>query len=192
MSQTSTRGLEGAVPPLRARTLIVGAAVGLAVLVAAVLLLVPRVGPQDESSYADQRNGLLADGPSVPPSLDGIDFGGQVSALLFVRARPSSALVAGWHAALPAAVRAWVVVQAGAQEQATPVGERPARVAGLPVVLDAGQVLSRAVGLPRPNDGAPGVGYAVVDRQRQVRYSTLDPNWPSNGFEVATISGALL
>lgn len=52
-------------PPLRARSLLVGAAIALTVLVISVLMLVPRPGPQDESSFANRRNGLLANGPRM-------------------------------------------------------------------------------------------------------------------------------
>lgn len=159
-------------------------------LIVSVLALVPRPGRQDESSYADQRNGLLAHGPTLSASLAGVAFDGHVTVLLFVRGLPSGAKVARWRAALPGGVRAWVVVQGMAGHQAI-AGQLPPTVGGLPVVRDSPQVLSRAVGLPQPNDGGPGVGYAVVDRHRQVRYSTLDPSWPSNGFEAGTISGAL-
>lgn len=58
------------------------------------------------------------------------------------------------------------------------------------VVPDPEGRLAAAVGLPRPVDGGPGVGYAVVDADGVVRYSTLDPAWADNAFEVATILGA--
>jgi hypothetical protein len=47
------------------------------------------------------------------------------------------------------------------------------------------------VALPEPVDGGPGVGYAVADGERLVRYFTLAPNWPDNAVEVATITGAV-
>lgn len=189
-TQVTAGRLPGARPPLRARTLLAGTAVALTLMIVSVLALVPQPGRQDESSYADQRNGLLANGPTVSASLAGVAFDGHVTALLFVRGLPGVEQVAHWHAALPGRVRAWVVVQGPAGRPAGP-GQLPPTVGGLPVVRDPAQVLSRAVGLPRPNDGGPGVGYAVVDRHRQVRYSTLDPSWASNGFEAGTISGAL-
>ncbi len=189
-AQVRAGRVPGANPPLKAGTLLGGAAVALTMLVVSVLALVPRPGRLDESSYADQRNGLLADGPTVSASLAGVAFGEHVTALLFVRGLPSGGQVAGWHAALPHGVRAWVVVQGLPGRQATP-GQLPPTVGGLPVVGDPAQVLGRAVGLPRPNDHGAGVGYAVIDRHRQVRYRTLDPSWPSNGFEAGTISGAL-
>ena len=55
------------------------------------------------------------------------------------------------------------------------------------VVVDPDGRLADAVALPTPVDGGPGIGYAVVDSQRQVRYSTLDPAYLVNAFEVTTI-----
>lgn len=48
-----------------------------------------------------------------------------------------------------------------------------------------------AVDLPEPEDGGPGVGYAVIDSARVVRYATLDPRWHENAFELDTIVGAI-
>lgn len=59
------------------------------------------------------------------------------------------------------------------------------------VVRDLDRTLAQAVGLPRARDGGPGVGYAVIDSGRTVRYATLDPSWRGNGFEIATIAGAI-
>jgi hypothetical protein len=58
-------------------------------------------------------------------------------------------------------------------------------------VSDDEQRLAAAVNRPRPNAGGPGIGYAVVDSDRVVRYSTLDPEWAVNAFEVATIAGSV-
>lgn len=58
-------------------------------------------------------------------------------------------------------------------------------------VIDPTGALAAAVALPPPVGGGRGVGYAVVDAGRVVRYSTLDPSWPGNAFEVATIVGAV-
>jgi len=58
-------------------------------------------------------------------------------------------------------------------------------------VVDPRGVLAAAVGMPTPVDGGRPVGYAVVDGQRVVRYATLDPEYLSNAFEVATIVGAV-
>lgn len=170
-------------PPLAARSVLLSVAVLVAVLVAVVLTVVHLPGPLDERTLADQRNGLLRGGPVVPARVAGVPFGGAPVVLLFVRSSPAPADVAAFAAALPAAVRLRVVVQVPGA----------AGAAGLPapVVEDAAGALAGAVELPTPNDGDPGVGYAVVDADRVVQYSTLDPSWPTNGFEAATIAGAV-
>jgi len=169
-------------PPLTVRTVTLSAAGLTALLVVVVLMVVHLPGPLDERTLADQRNGLLRDGPVLPQSVAGVDFGGHPVVLLFLRAAPPAGDVQAFAAALPARARLRLVVQSATGGDP---GGQPA-----PVVRDPGAVLARAVKLPRPNDGGPGVGYAVVDSTRTVQYSTLDPSWPSNGFEAATIIGA--
>jgi hypothetical protein len=144
-----------------------------------VLQLVRLPGPQDEQTLADQRNGLLLQGPQLPPTLLGISFGERPVVLLFVRQQPHAADVRRWSADLPRRAEVRVVVQS------------PGPVLGGDLVRDPGRALASAVRLPGSRDGAPGIGYAVVDAHRVVRYATLDPSWPGNGFEVATIAGAV-
>ena len=153
-----------------------------ALLAAVVLTVVHPPGPLDERTLANQRNGLLRGGPVLPASVAGIGFGGRPMVLLFLRAVPPVADVRLFAAALPARARLHLVVQSASGGD---LGGAPTTV-----VRDPEAVLARAVDLPRPNDGGPGVGYAVIDSTRTVRYSTLDPSWPSNGFEAATIIGA--
>ena len=173
--------MPGARPPLRARTPVLFAAVSGLLLSAVVLLLVRTPGPLDENTFGNQRNGLLARGAVVDPTVDGVRFGDTVVVLLFVRRAPSQSDVRAWARDLPGSVTVRVVVQ------------RPdsGSTSGGNLVFDRLGQLAAAVGLPRPNDGGPGVGYAVVDTSRTVRYATLDPSWRGNGFEVATIVGAL-
>jgi len=169
-------------PPLSVRAVMLSAALMTALLAVVVLTVVHLPGPLDERTLADQRNGLLRDGPVLPESVAGVDFGGHPVVLLFLRAAPAAGDVQAFAAALPARARLRLVVQSASGGDP---GGQPA-----PVVRDPGAVLARAVELPRPNDGGFGVGYAVVDSTRTVRYSTLDPSWPSSGFEAATIVGA--
>ena len=56
---------------------------------------------------------------------------------------------------------------------------------------DRAAQLADAVDIPRPVDGGPPVGYAVVDPARTVRYSTLDPAYLDNAFEVDVITGSV-
>lgn len=173
--------MPGARPPLRARTPLLFAAVSGVLLTAVVLLLVRTPGPLDESTFADQRNGLLARGAVVDRTVDGVNFGDTVVVLLFVRKAPSQSDLRAWAKDLPGYVTVRVVVQR----------PDPTTRPGGNVVFDRLGQLAAAVGLPNPNDGGPGVGYAVVDANGTVRYATLDPSWRGNGFEVATIVGAL-
>ncbi len=168
-------------PPLSPWAVLVSAALLSAALAAVVLTVVHLPGPLDEHTLADQRNGLLRGGPALAAQVDGVRFGGTPVVLLFVRTPPPPADVQAFAGALPRGVRLQVVV-------ARPDPASPALPA--PVVVDEDGVLARAVQLPEPNDGGPGVGYAVVDPDRVVQYSTLDPSWPTNGFEAATIAQA--
>lgn len=174
-------------PPLRPIAPLLFAAVGGVLLAAVVLLLVHTAGPLDESTLADQRSGLLRDTPTVPPLVAGVRFGTAPVVLLFVRQAPAPRDVRRWSAGLPSYARVRVVVQAPTPEPAPPPGPE----ARTGTINDPQGLLARAVVLPSPRDGGPGVGYAVVDVYRHVRYSTLDPSWRGNSFEVATITGAL-
>jgi len=163
--------------------LLVGTA-GLAALAAVVLLLVRTPGALDERTFADQRNGLVADEGSVAPSIQGVRFGGRVVVLLFVRGWPAPGDVAAWRAQIGSGADVRVVVQ-------TPQGAGPTQLAGVQVVRDPGAKLAAALYMPVPNDQGSPVGYAVVDRARHVRYATLDRSWAGNGFEVATMTRAV-
>lgn len=169
-------------PPLTARTVMLAAVLMTSLLAAVVLTVVHRPGPLDERTLADQRNGLLRRGPSLPKTLVGVTLGGYPVVLLFLRTAPTTDDVELFAKALPARAHLRLVLQ-------SPSGSDPVDPPA-PVVRDPGQVLARAVDLPRPNDGGPGVGYAIIDSTRTVQYSTLDPSWATNGFEAATIIGA--
>lgn len=173
----------GAVPPLPSWAPAAFAAV-LAVLLTLVVVLVVRpAGPLDQADLADQRDGLLLDGPVVGQAVQGVQFGDVPVVLLFVREAPSEAPLAAWAAEVPDAARVVLVVQGEGASATTP--------AGIEVVADPEQRLAAAVDLPEPNAGGAGIGYAVVDSDRVVRYSTLDPAWAANAVEVATIAGAV-
>ncbi|HEV2087875.1 MAG TPA: hypothetical protein VGR21_06165 [Cryptosporangiaceae bacterium] len=157
----------------------------LAALLTVVMLAVVRpAGPLDQPDLAYQRDGLLDSAPAVPAQVGPVRFGGRPVVLLFLREPPDRRRLAGWLAGLPDRAEPVVVVQSP-----TPLPVGPASPAR--VVNDPQQRLAAAVSLPEPNDGGPGIGYAVVDSERVVRYSTLDPRWCDNAFEVATILGAL-
>lgn len=158
--------------------------VALAGLLAVVVLAVVRpAGPLDQRDLAHQRDGLLDSAPVVPGQVGPISFGGRPVVLLFLRDPPDQRQLAGWLADLPDSADPVVVVQSPAA--ATRVPSQSTRI-----ITDPQEQLAAAVALPTPNDGGPGIGYAVVDSERVVRYSTLDPRWHDNAFEVATILGA--
>lgn len=164
-------------------------AAGLGLLLTLVVVLVVRPpGPLDQVSLADQRTGLLLDGPTVPPEVAGVPFGGEPVVLLFLREPPGAGVLARWAAEIPDRARVVVVVQPTGGD---PTGTGQAEETGIAEVHDEQQRLAAVVDLPEPNAGGPGVGYAVVDSERVVRYSTLDPAWRANAFEVATIVGSV-
>jgi hypothetical protein len=153
------------------------------VLTAVVVTLVRPPGPLDQPDPAYQRDGLLFDGPLVPLQVGGVAFGGRPVVLLFDRAIPPVPALADWLEHVPerAAVR---LVLAQAMPPAP-------GITGVEVVADPANRLAEAVRLPRPVDGGSGIGYAVVDSDGRLRYSTLDPAYLDNGFEIATIVGSV-
>lgn len=171
----------GVAPPLPAWAPLAGLAVLALVLVLVVGVLVRPPGPLDQPDPAYQRDGLLRDGPRVPPRVAGASFGDRTVVLLFLREPPAPQDVREYAAGLPPSSQLTVVLPARPQRLDLPV----------PVVADPDERLAEAVDLPTPVDGGRGIGYAVVDAERLVRYSTLDPAWRGNAFEVATIAGAV-
>ena len=160
--------LPGAKPPLRWWIPAAVAAVAALVLTFVVVAIVRPPGPKDDPVAADQRDGLLLDGPRLPPEVDGARFGERPVVVLFDRAEPSGRAYEQWKAVV-ADDGVDLIVRTGA----------------------AGEELSRLVGMPTPVDGGRPVGYAIVDPARQVRYATLDPKYLANAFEVDVITGAV-
>lgn len=178
---------------MRPTTLGLGGLAVCLLLVLAVLLGSRGPGPLDQPDRANQRNGLLLDGPTVEPSPPGLGLSDGPTVLLFVRSSPDPDVLAGWRGMLPTDTHVVLVVQEP-DPSSTGDGEAGssalAAAAGADLVVDPDGRLADAVDLPQPVDGGPGVGYAVIDTEGVVRYSTLDPAWPENAFEVATIAGA--
>lgn len=158
-------------------------------LVGSVLLGSRGPGPLDQPDAAQQRDGLVLDGPTVDPEVAGVHLRDVPNVLLFVREPPEAELLDSWRPSLPAAAVVTVVVQrdplASGQGGSRHLGTESPRLVS--VVEDPEELLAAAVRLPEPVDGGPGIGYAVVDAAGVVRYSTLDPSWPDNAFEVTTI-----
>ena len=145
-----------------------------------VVVLVRPPGPLDQQVLADQRDGLLDSGPAVAASVAGVQFGGRVVVLVFERNAPSSRRLAAWRSTLAPEREVILVRPAPATE---PLSGQ--------VVVDPAGTLADAVDLPTPRDGGVGIGYAVIDASRVVRYATLDPSWLDNAFEVATIASTV-
>ncbi len=160
--------LPGAVPPLPTWTPVTVAVVVALVLTLVVVLVVRPPGPLDDPDPADQRDGLLLDGPALPPEVAGVRFGGRPVVVLFERDEPAGPAFEAWKA----------VVTDDGVELVVRVGR-------------AGDELAGRVGMATPVDGMRPVGYAVVDASRTVRYATLDPVYEINAFEVDVITGAV-
>jgi len=159
--------LPGAAPPLATWIPAAVAAAVALVLTLVITLVVRPPGPLDDPHPAHQRDGLLLDGPALPPEADGVRFGGHPVLVLFERHKPAGPAFQAWQAAVTN--DAELVVRVG----------------------PAGDALARLVGMPAPVDGKRPVGYAVVDASRTVRYATLDPAYEKNAFEVDVITGAV-
>ena len=158
----------GALPPLRWWWPGLVLAVAVAVLAVVVTVVVRGPGPLDDPSAADQRDGLLLAGPTLPREVAGVVFGARPVVLLFERQEPRGPAFERWKRS----------VEDGAELVVLAGGPRA-------------EVLADAVGMPTPVDGGPPVGYAVVDPSRTVRYATLDPSYLANAFEVDVITGAV-
>ncbi len=162
--------LPGASPPLRwwlPLAVFLAAAITLTSL---IVLIVRAPGQLDDPDPANQRDGLLMDGPRLPSQLAGVSFGGRPVVLLFERTAPNGAGYAAWRDTVSDDGVALVVVVAGSPEAAE---------------------LTAAVDIPTPVDGGPPIGYAVIDAAGVVRYSTLDPMYELTAFEVDVITGAI-
>lgn len=145
-------------------------AVSAVVLTLVTALVVRPPGPRDDPHPADQRDGLLLDGPVLPASAAGVAFGDHPVVVLFERQPPAGPRFDAWRNRVTDGGVGLVVAVAGTEQAAR---------------------LAAAVRIPTPVDGGPPVGYAVVDPARTVRYSTLDPAYLDNAFEVDVITGAV-
>lgn len=67
----------------------------------------------------------------------------------------------------------------------------PATIGAVPVQLDPAGRLAVAYRMRRPRDGGAPVGYAVVGRDRTVRYRTEDPDVAAGLVEVRTMVDAV-
>lgn len=160
-----------AAPPLPPWVPVAAWLAGAALLAYVVLAVVPAPGPLDDPDQADQRTGFLIpreDARRLPPISGGLRFGARPTLLLFDRRTPGRRPLQKIISELPRGTTMTLVL-AGTKR------------AGL----------ARLVGMPRPRDGGYPVGYAIVDRERLVRYVTLDPTYLEHGLEIATVVEAV-
>jgi len=162
--------LPGAEPPLRWWLPALLFTVASVVLTIVAIPLVRSPGPRDDPRPAYQRDGLLLSGPRLPAQVAGVNFGGHPVVVLVERQPPSGPQFDAWRAQVGDDGVQLVVVVDGS--------DRAVSLAG-------------ALRLPRPVDSGPPIGYAVVDSARTLRYSTLDPAYLQNAFEVDVITGAV-
>lgn len=162
--------LAGARPPLAWWLPVAAFALVTLVLSLVVVLVVRAPGPLDDPDPAEQRSGLLLDGPVVAPVVAGVRFGGRTVVVLFERTPPSGPAYDAWRLVAGDDGVELVVAVAGREGAAA---------------------LATELTMPTPVDGGPPVGYAVVDAERRVRYATLDPTYVDNAFEVDVITGAV-
>lgn len=146
------------------------AAALMVVLIAVVALLVRPPGPLDDPHPGFQRDGLLRDGVELDADFEGVELGQRTVILLFERTEPEGADWEQWQA---------------------DVTEDGATLVVLTPNDPAHDQLVSMLPMPVPVDGGPPIGYAVVDSDRHVRYTTLDPQYLLNAFEVNVITGAV-
>lgn len=124
---------------MRAPAVVAGGAAVCVLLAVAVLLGSRGPGPLDQPDRAEQRNGLVLDGPTVEPSVAGVALQSLPNVLLFVRSRPDADALSAWRRSLPAAAQVTVVVQQPDASAGGPGARKPVMV---DVVMDAEQRLA--------------------------------------------------
>lgn len=162
-------------------------AVGAALLAVIVLSLVRHPGPLDDPDPADQRPGFLTAAAEARElsglALPGDPVGRRAVLVAFDRSPPPARRYASALAGVPDAIAVVLVIP---REPATRT--RPGR--GRLLVDPEGRV-AEAMGIHRPSDGGPPMGYAVLDADGRVRYATLDPSYLDHGDESALIAEAV-
>jgi hypothetical protein len=74
----------------------------------------------------------------------------------------------------------------------TPDGSKPVITNGIwRFATDTDGSLARSVGLHRPIDGGPPVGYVLIDSEGYIRFRTLDPGFEHRAWEIKFLLRAL-
>jgi hypothetical protein len=175
--------LEGAAPPLGRRAPLVWWLAATSVAAVVVIAVVGGPGRLDDAQLGDQRNGFLIDVEDARRVsgllLPGDPIGRRPVFVGFARAAPLASALEAIRGRLPPGFAAVLVVA------------EPGRAEGpLRSVEDPRGRIAATVGVDRPRDGGPPIGYAVVDGSALVRYATIDPSWPDQGFEIELITKA--
>lgn len=137
--------------------------------------------PLDDPDPARQRPGFLdpfGHPTFAPPLLPGFPTPGRRAVVFFVAPGLAAPLCKAVESDHSLERRADVAIVFSGESE----GCRRARA-----VTDADGALVRAFAMPRPRDGGPPVGYAVVDGAGRIRYRTLDPTVVDHLGEVETI-----
>lgn len=175
----------GAEPPLRGRSVLWFWLVGSMLLAFVVLVVIGGPGPLDDPAPGSQRPGILVDANearSVPArALAPVPVGRGNVLLLFERHVPSADVLDALRRAVGSGFTLAVAV---------PGGRRRPPVPGV-LAVDAPVAAAVAVGMHRPRDGGPPIGYALLDREGRVRYATLAPNYVGELAELETVAGGV-
>ena len=174
----------GARPPLAPRTVLLAWAAGAVVLIALVVGVVGGPGPLDDPEPGRQRAGFLFDPDEAPIvgdlQLPGRPLDRRPVFLLFDRRGYDADRVDAVLEEVPRRFAFILVVP-----RAPAAEELPERVRAL---ADRRRRIAAAVELGEPVDGGFPTGYALIDRERRVRYATLDPTYAEHAFEIHIVT----
>ncbi|MGI8623905.1 MAG: hypothetical protein ACR2NB_10590 [Solirubrobacteraceae bacterium] len=178
--------MPGAEPPLRGRSVLWFWLVGWVLLAFVVLVVIGGPGPLDDPALGSQRPGILVDANEAQSvaarALAPVPVGRGNVLLLFERDVPSADVLDALRRAVGSGFTLAVAVPGGRR--------RPPPVPGV-LAVDAPVAAAVAVGMHRPRDGGPPIGYALLDREGRVRYATLAPNYVGELAELETVAGGL-
>ena len=176
-------------PPIAAWVPLAWWAVGALVLTAVVLGGVRGPGPLNDPDPADERTGRLTppdEAVRVPGlELPGDPVGRRPVLLVFDRRAPDPDGYSGFIAEASRGTVPLLVVPHAPAAQRRAVRGRSA------VLEDRPGSVAAAVGIDKPKDGGPPIGFALIDRRARVRHATLDPDYAEHGFEIMVLGGAI-
>jgi hypothetical protein len=142
--------------------------------------------PLNDSDPAWQRTGGLLPAQTYPaPTVEGESRLGHRAIFFFTRRLTDQYLFHDLADQADLAREADLIV-------VTSDGSRPVIESGIRrFVMDANGSLARAVGLHRPIDGGPPVGYVLADSHGYIRYRTLDPEFGQRAWEIKLLLGRI-